>query len=442
MSLTGKIKNFLKRFLPPPTLAFNREIERVLEAVQKGQVDSAALQAQQEASFSSMQQDISSLIQMTQDADRKVESALIQMTQDVDRTVESALIQMTQDVDRIAAAFLKAEEERKEQVLTLQRNIKDIERIISNKPVYWTNEFERRVVKENWGDVTAKQDFAEKFLRLTAGMDAISVEAIIRILLRQKKYLNSDQNSIDLFTRKEQEEMRLLNENFNSEILKLSENLYAYKNYLLPINHFESSVFYYKHGLAQVKTLDKVKGKAIVDAGGFIGDSVLVLSELLPSAIYTFEAVPENFELLKKTIRLNHIENVVAENVALGAEPGTLSIYVQGSGSSPVERPGINYKEKIEVPVITLDDYVAEQHLDIGLIKVDIEGGEPAFLAGAMRTICEQKPILLLSIYHNAHDFFELKPLIESWNLGYTFSIHKPTYGNATSETLLLAEIL
>ena len=78
--------------------------------------------------------------------------------------------------------------------------------------------------------------------------------------------------------------------------------------------------------------------------------------------------------------------------------------------------------------------------MEIGLIKVDIEGGEPNFLIGAKKTICEQKPIILLSIYHNAHDFFELKPLLESWNLGYTFAIHKPTYESITGETLLLVE--
>ena len=53
-----------------------------------------------------------------------------------------------------------------------------------------------------------------------------------------------------------------------------------------------------------------------------------------------------------------------------------------------------------------------------------------------------QKPILPISIYHTAHDFFEIKPLIESWGLGYRFSIHKPalTYGGTISDTVLVAE--
>ena len=107
---------------------------------------------------------------------------------------------------------------------------------------------------------------------------------------------------------------------------------------------------------------------------------------------------------------------------------------------STVVRENVEYDDTIEVPVVALDEYIAEHPMEIGLIKVDIEGAEPLFLAGAKKTICEQKPILLLSIYHNAHDFFELKPLIESWDLGYKFKIHKPVLGSISGETLLIAE--
>lgn len=335
------------------------------------------------------------------------------------------------------------EKKLRQQTEILQKNIEStVKEYCCPPPVYWSDEFERSIVKANWGNVTEKNDFAEKFLRLIRGLDDKSIEKIVYILIRQKQYLHSDKKRLDLFTRAEQEEIRLLREYFYPQILKLSDSLFAYKHYLLPIHHFEPSVFYYKHGLSELETLERVKGKAVLDVGGFVGDSVLILSELSPGHIYTFEAVPENFELLKKTVALNHIPNVTPENVALGEKEGNLQIHVYSSASTSIERPGINYKEDITVPVIPLDKYVKDHNIDdIGLIKVDIEGGEPAFLKGAKETICTQKPILLLSIYHNAHDFFELKPLLESWNLGYTFKIHKPVIGNATSETLLLAEI-
>ena len=250
------------------------------------------------------------------------------------------------------------------------------------------------------------------------------------------------QTELDLFTREEQEELRLLNENFNQEIFKVSEDLFVYRNYLLPINHFEASVFYYRHGLDEVQTLDRVKGKVILDIGGYIGDSVLVLSELGPKVIYSFEADPENFELMQKTIALNGIRNAVPIMCALGDHEGIGMFHRGGSSSGAVYREGIEYTDEFEVPLTTLDSFVEEHPMEIGLIKVDIEGGEPYFLKGAKKTICEQRPILLLSIYHNAHDFFELKPLLESWNLGYRFHIHKPTFASTTGETLLIAEIM
>lgn len=93
------------------------------------------------------------------------------------------------------------------------------------------------------------------------------------------------------------------------------------------------------------------------------------------------------------------------------------------------------------VSMDTLDHYMQDKDFEIGMIKVDIEGAEQIFLAGARRTIEKFKPVLLLSIYHNAYVFFEIKPLIESWKLGYKFRIHKPVDYSVSREVLLIAEI-
>jgi hypothetical protein len=93
------------------------------------------------------------------------------------------------------------------------------------------------------------------------------------------------------------------------------------------------------------------------------------------------------------------------------------------------------------VDVITLDSYVEKHNLEVGLIKVDIEGFEQKFLQGAKKTISSQKPTLLLSIYHNADDFFHIKTIIESWDLGYKFKIVKPADKSILIDTNLIAEI-
>ena len=401
MSIIQRIKNMLKRILPPPTKTFMREINDLRKHL-----------------FT-------------------VEGELSRVREENKKQLVE-LTSIREENKKQLAELTDIREENKKQTTEISR----LYNAIPNKPICWHNEFERGVVRANWGKVTEEPGFKEKYLRLISGLDPQSIVIINRIISRQQKYLNSDKKEMELFTREEQEELRFLNEHFNQEIFKVADDLYAYRNYLLPINHFESSVFYFRHGLDDVKTLDKVKGKAILDVGGFIGDSVLIFSELGPSCIYTFEADPENCELLQKTLELNNITNAIPVPVALGDHIGTITFHKGGSSSGAVYREGIRYTDDIEVPLTTLDAFVAEHPMEIGLIKVDIEGGEPGFLEGAKKTICEQRPILLLSIYHNAHDFFELKPLLESWNLGYEFRLHKPTYGNATSETLLIAEIL
>ena len=284
-------------------------------------------------------------------------------------------------------------------------------------------------------------DFPQKFIRLTSGLDAKSCQTVIRILTRMKKVIGASDRYIDFYTQEEQEELRLLQDNFYSEIMEVSDGLFAWRNYLLPINHFEASVFWYRHGLPTLRHPELAKGKAIIDAGGFIGDSALVFQELEPSAVYTFEPVPKTFELLKRTLELNRIANAVAENIALGAKEGEATMRVAGSGSSIKKEDVAMQGEYITVPVRALDDYVAEHSLQVGLIKTDLEGAEPDFIAGAKKTICEQRPILLISIYHNPHDFFEIKPLIESWGLGYRFRIYRPAMPGIHVETLLIGEV-
>lgn len=112
-----------------------------------------------------------------------------------------------------------------------------------------------------------------------------------------------------------------------------------------------------------------------------------------------------------------------------------------GSSSSFHTNGVVKVRGTEEVRVETLDHYMEGKDLDIGLIKVDIEGAEQLFLEGARKTIERQKPVLLMSIYHNADDFFNIKPMIESWDLGYKFRIHKPVDYSVSREVLLICEV-
>jgi hypothetical protein len=46
----------------------------------------------------------------------------------------------------------------------------------------------------------------------------------------------------------------------------------------------------------------------------------------------------------------------------------------------------------------------------------------------------------VISIYHRYDDFYKIKPLIESWNLGYQFDFFKGM-DEGMGEIMLLAEV-
>ena len=307
----------------------------------------------------------------------------------------------------------------------------------------YANHVEREAMAKLFSDAMSREDSAQRFNALISGLDNESRNTVSDIIHRMGMIADGNKSLQDVYTQREQEEFVRMNDEFSSKIVKLNDNLYYYNGYYLPVNQFDSSVFYSKYAIDELTTLDSVRNKDIIDAGGYVGDTALLFSSYTDKSIHVFEASPSNMDIIRETIRLNHLENIVPVSKALGEKSGTatFSLGERNSCNSLVERPGYNYPNHIEVPVITLDDYVRENNLEVGLIKVDIEGGEQLLLKGAVETIRTQHPILLISIYHSANDFFEIKPMIEKMCDKYTFRIIKPANSAIVIETILLAEV-
>ena len=302
---------------------------------------------------------------------------------------------------------------------------------------------EREALAKLFSDAMNREDSAQRFSALISGLDNESRNTVSDIIHRMGMIADGNKSLQDVYTQREQDEFVRMNDEFSSKIVKLNDNLYYYNGYYLPVNQFDSSVFFTRYGIDKLTTLDSVRNKDIIDAGGYVGDTALLFSSYTDKSIHVFEASPSNMDIIRETIRLNQLENIVPVSKALGEKSGTatFSLGERNSCNSLVERPGYNYPNHIEVPVITLDDYVRENNLEVGLIKVDIEGGEQLLLKGAVETIRTQHPILLISIYHSANDFFEIKPMIEKMCDKYTFRIIKPANSAIVIETILLAEV-
>ena len=294
-------------------------------------------------------------------------------------------------------------------------------------------------------DIKNDANFYQKYLNLIKNLDKESVEIVIGILSKITNYNNIEDDIY--FSRKESKRLNDLYEEFNNKIIKINEELFIYDKYILPKNQFEIEAFYGKYGMDYVKNLNQVKNKNIIDAGAYIGDSAILFSDYTDKNVYSFEPFLHHYNMMLKTIELNKKNNIIPVNMALGDSNKELSLYSDGDLNMGLsiernsEQSDINCIEN-KVKMVTLDSYVKENNIEVGLIKTDLEGFEQPFLKGAIETIKKQKPVLIISIYHNYSDFFEIKPMLENLNLGYKFKIIEPkALESAVVSTLLLAEV-
>ena len=292
------------------------------------------------------------------------------------------------------------------------------------------------------GFVSNYQEHINNLKNLKANLDFESLNNL-EVILKKLDKLNYDRAILltDYYSEEEYhiyEKTRIIK--YNTE--KVDDH-YEYNGYKLPINYFEPSVFLYKHGLNKLKTLNKsyLKTGAIIDVGGFILDSVLIFREISDGKIISFEPGTSNYKIGMKTLKLNKLENVIYEKLALLDYEGSCNILKNYGAGNSIIKEIYGYHKYEKVKCTTLDSYVDKYDLKVRLIKIDIEGCEQQFLKGAVNTIKEQRPILLISIYHNYNDFYKIKPWLESLNLGYRFNFFKGIDFRHYYEIMLLAEV-
>lgn len=118
----------------------------------------------------------------------------------------------------------------------------------------------------------------------------------------------------------------------------------------------------------------------IVDAGGYIGTSALALSDLFPNAqIITVEPALENLEILSLNVLSNEKIRVI-RGALVGSGAGSITLKDRGTGEwgyTVVQNPHDNPDSANlhETPTYRLQDLGVNCE-DIGLLKLDIEGGE------------------------------------------------------------------
>jgi len=142
----------------------------------------------------------------------------------------------------------------------------------------------------------------------------------------------------------------------------------------------------------------------IIDIGANIGYYALLESQLASKGhVFAIEPVSGNYNLLIKNIALNNCNNISTYNLAIGNIDGYLDMYIYDkcNWSSFTKIPGENITDTIQVPIVTLDNFI-ESYLPHNphFIRMDVEGFEYEIVMGSQKTLRMAAPLILCIEMH------------------------------------------
>jgi FkbM family methyltransferase len=151
--------------------------------------------------------------------------------------------------------------------------------------------------------------------------------------------------------------------------------------------------------------LQKHKGCTFIDVGANVGWYTLLACGLGAGHVFAFEPNPRMIELLRKTLLVNgYRDRVTLTEAACGAEPGTMELVVNPEEAGGAHVVPLKWSPPAACDdackVVRLDDVILPENMvwakPLGpIIKIDVEGFEPAVLAGMPRLL-QYNPILFL----------------------------------------------
>jgi FkbM family methyltransferase len=132
-----------------------------------------------------------------------------------------------------------------------------------------------------------------------------------------------------------------------------------------------------------------------VDIGAHIGFYTCLMASLVGEGgkVYAFEPMPDHYELLLKNIAENRFHRrVMTYQLACSDVHGNLNV---SKVSNMFVVGQVSGSEQAAVEAVRLDDVITDA---IDLVKLDVEGHEPAVIHGMASTLSRAKPIILSEI--------------------------------------------
>ncbi len=194
----------------------------------------------------------------------------------------------------------------------------------------------------------------------------------------------------------------------------------------------------YKYGFHEPDVLDWIQalpvpepGALALDVGANLGWYTLVLDRLTGGRleVHAFEPDPDNRALLARNLDLNDAARVTVSALALSDQVGEarLNRYRAINRGKHSLLPLEGAVDSVPVQVGTLDDYLEAAGLGdrpLWLLKLDVEGLEPAVIRGAARTL-HRIEHLVMEYSPMYHEPGAAEAMTEAlWNAGLRPALH------------------
>lgn len=171
----------------------------------------------------------------------------------------------------------------------------------------------------------------------------------------------------------------------------------------------------------------------VIDIGANVGSFALYASTKTDGAVYAFEPLPENVDLIHKSISMNKISSITVVPAAVSFDEGDIKLSLAHSNAmhSTIQRSS-NSNISITVPAINIEKYCTTHNIQtIDYLKMDCEGGEYDIILNWSQSFAEKIKVMVLE-YHD-HPKYMYRDLIQRLSeQGFAVKEHEGHYLFAT----------
>jgi FkbM family methyltransferase len=147
----------------------------------------------------------------------------------------------------------------------------------------------------------------------------------------------------------------------------------------------------------------------VIIAGAYFGDQAIPVANNIKTTgvCHTFEPNKNNSDLIIENAKLNKLDNILINNLALWNKSNEKLIFEGEDALASTVAAGSSSANVLHT--ITIDDYVTQNKVGkVDLLMIDVEGSEINVLQGAVEMLKQNKPVVV----------FETHSLYDDWSNG------------------------